>query len=91
MTSQHPRNAGPMIKSPRCGARTRSGKPCRSPAVAGKARCRMHGGAEGSGAPLGNQNALKHGQFTRKAIAERRALRSLIREFETTLERFEED
>jgi hypothetical protein len=91
MTSQHPRNSGPMMKSPRCGARTRSAKPCRSPSVAGKARCRMHGGADGSGAPLGNQNALKHGRFTRKAIAERRALRDLIREFETTLERFEED
>jgi glucans biosynthesis protein len=51
----------------------------------------MHGGADGSGAPPGNQNALKHGRFTRKAISERRALRDLIREFETTLERFEED
>jgi hypothetical protein len=91
MTSHHLRNSGPMKTSPRCGARTRSGKPCRSPSVAGKARCRMHGGADGSGAPPGNQNALKHGRFTRKAISERRALRDLIREFETTLERFEED
>jgi NAD(P)H dehydrogenase (quinone) len=31
-------------------ARTRSGNPCRSPAVRGKSRCRMHGGAAGSGA-----------------------------------------
>ena len=29
----HRRNTGPMLSSPRCGARTRSGKPCRSPAV----------------------------------------------------------
>jgi hypothetical protein len=36
MTGNHPRNIGPMLSSPRCGARTRSGKPCRSPAVAGK-------------------------------------------------------
>ena len=24
----------------------------------------MHGGAKGSGAPLGNQNALKHGMYS---------------------------
>src|SRR5439155_3882946 len=30
---------------PRCGARTRSGKPCQSPVVKGKPRCRMHGGS----------------------------------------------
>ena len=37
-------------------ARTRRGRPCQSPAVAGKARCRMHGGAAGSGAPKGKRN-----------------------------------
>jgi hypothetical protein len=34
----------PMHLSPRCGARTRSGKPCRSPAMP-NGRCRLHGGA----------------------------------------------
>ena len=29
----HRRNTGPMLASPRCGARTRSGQPCRAPAV----------------------------------------------------------
>ena len=53
-----------MLASPRCGAKTRNGTPCRSPAVAGKTRCRMHGGANGSGAPKGNTNALKHGLYT---------------------------
>jgi hypothetical protein len=60
-----------MRDSPRCGARTRAGSPCRAPAVAGKRRCRMHGGAAGSGAPRGNQNALKHGRYTREAIDNR--------------------
>jgi uncharacterized protein YjcR len=69
-----------MLSSQRCGARNRSGKPCRSPAVSGKRRCRMHGGAPGSGAPRGNKNALKHGFFTREAIAERRQLRELPRQ-----------
>ena len=31
--------------APRCGARTRSGCPCRAPAIRGRQRCRMHGGA----------------------------------------------
>lgn len=52
--------------APRCGAQTKSnnGQPCRCPAVKGKARCRVHGGARGSGAPKNNQNALKHGGAT---------------------------
>jgi hypothetical protein len=68
-----------MRSSLRCGAKTRSGKPCMAPAVSGKRRCRMHGGAPGSGAPFGNQNALKSGLFTRAAIEERRALQDLMR------------
>lgn len=90
MASRHRRNTGPMLNSPRCGARTRGGKPCRAPAVHGKRRCRMHGGAPGSGAPPGNHNALKHGRYTRQAIADRKALRELIRQSIETLERFEE-
>jgi hypothetical protein len=73
-------NTGPMLSSPRCGAKTRSGSPCNAPAVRGKKRCRMHGGAPGSGAPRGNQNGLKHGRFTRQALVERRQLRDLLRQ-----------
>ena len=87
MTANHPRNTGPMLSSPRCGASTRSGKPCRSPAVSGKRRCRMHGGAPGSGAPRGNKNAFKHGLFTREAIAERRQLGELMRRSQELIER----
>ena len=74
------RNTGPMLASPRCGAKTRSGGACRSPAVYGKKRCRMHGGAQGSGAPKANQNARKHGLFTGDAIAERRRIQALLGE-----------
>lgn len=84
--SNHPRNTGPMRKSPRCGAKTRAGTSCRSPAVKGKNRCRMHGGALGTGAPEGNQNALKHGLYTREAIAERKALGEFIRQAKNTLD-----
>jgi hypothetical protein len=87
--SNHRRNTGPMLSSPRCGAKTRSGKPCASPAVQGKKRCRMHGGAPGSGAPRGNRNALKHGNYTREAIAGRRKLKDLLRESRKLLQQFE--
>jgi len=40
----------------------------------------MHGGAQGSGAPLGNRNAVKHGLYTRAAIEERKQLRTLMRD-----------
>ena len=89
MVRTHKRNTGPMLSSPRCGAKTRSGKPCQSPTVKGKRRCRMHGGAEGSGAPKGNQNALKHGRFTKAAIEERKRLRKFIRDANKALEKFE--
>ena len=69
-----------MHLSPRCGARTRSGGACRAPAVGGRARCRMHGGARGSGAQRGNRNAWKHGIYGRAAAAERRWVNALLAE-----------
>jgi len=74
----HARNTGAMLASPRCGAKIRSGGLCRSPAVHGKQRCRMHGGAPVSGAPRANQNARQHGLFTREAIAERKQIQALL-------------
>jgi hypothetical protein len=54
-----------------CGARTKSGKPCRSPATK-KGRCRLHGGARGSGGPLGERSGqFRHGERTKAAMAER--------------------
>jgi hypothetical protein len=76
----HPRNTGSMRGSPRCGAKTRSGAPCMSPAVRGKKRCRMHGGAAGSGAPKGNRNAFKTGLHTQNAVLDRKALNALVRQ-----------
>jgi hypothetical protein len=78
--SDHARNTRAMLASPRCGARIRCGGACRSPAVRGKKRCRMHGSAPRSGAPRGNRNARKHGLFTREALAERRQIQALLGE-----------
>ncbi|WP_425544816.1 HGGxSTG domain-containing protein [Erythrobacter ramosus] len=78
------------MASARCGAKTRSGTPCRSPAVREKERCRMHGGAKGSGAPIGNQNALTNELYTREAIARRRAFNQMLREMHEHLRDFDE-
>ncbi len=69
----------PMQVSPRCGAKTRSGRPCEGPAMP-NGRCRMHGGSS-PGAPKGKANGnYRHGGFTCEAIAERRFLADLLRE-----------
>ena len=47
----------------RCGAKTRSGKPCKNGAME-NGRCRMHGG-KSTGPPKENQNAKKHGFFSK--------------------------
>ncbi|MEX0696305.1 MAG: HGGxSTG domain-containing protein [Dongiaceae bacterium] len=74
-----PGKAARLRAGPRCGARTRAGAPCRAPAVKGKRRCRMHGGANGAGAPKGNRNRLVHGRRSAAAEADRRRLRELMR------------
>ncbi|WP_339158070.1 HGGxSTG domain-containing protein [Paenibacillus sp. FSL W8-0186] len=53
-----------------CGAKTRSGEPCKRAALA-NGRCRLHGGkstgpkdrAKHKGSLKGNKNALKHGLY----------------------------
>jgi hypothetical protein len=40
----------------------------------------MHGGAAGSGAPLGNRNALKHGLYTAESLARRRLVNRILRD-----------
>jgi len=70
----------------RCGAQTRSGLPCRKYPIRWRRRCRLHGGAQGSGARTGNRNALKHGRASTVARAARNAITRLIRESKRTLE-----
>lgn len=67
-----------FLESPRCGAKTRSGIPCKSPAMA-NGRCRMHGG-KSTGPPKGNKNALKHGFYTKEAVEHRRYIRQLLKD-----------
>ena len=46
----------------------------------------MHGGAKGTGAPVGNENALKHGMYTRESLEFRKHVRDLLREGAKTVE-----
>jgi hypothetical protein len=39
----------------------------------------MHGGAAGSGAPLGNENAFVHGDYSRRVKEEIRKSKELMR------------
>ena len=77
----------PMHLSPRCLARTRAQRPCQAPAMT-NGRCRMHGG-KAPGAPLGNSNARRHGQYSAEAIAQRRKLAELLRDIKGLVEQVE--
>ena len=67
-----------MLESGRCGAQTRKGARCQSPAMP-NGRCRMHGG-KSTGAPKGNKNAWKHGHYSEVAKAERSFVKQLLRD-----------
>ena len=63
----------------RCGARNRAGKPCLSPAMKNRRRCRLHGGAS-PGAPRGEGNGMwRHGLRSIEAIERRREMTAEMR------------
>ena len=75
-----------LAKAPRCGAKTRAGHPCRQAAVKERSRCRMHGGAKGSGGPKGKRNGnFRHGQYTHEAKAVHKAVRAKVREIKALI------
>jgi hypothetical protein len=66
--------------APRCLARTRRETPCQCPAIKSKRRCRLHGGASGSGAPMGTANgAYSHGGWTKEATEMRQRAAKLLK------------
>jgi hypothetical protein len=63
----------------RCGAKTRSGTPCRKPALRSKHRCQLHGG-KSNGAPTGANNGnWRHGRSTNAAKESARRSRESAR------------
>ena len=64
---------------PKCQATAKStGKRCGNIAMKGKKVCYLHGG-KSPGAPLGNMNALKHGNYTAQAKLNRKYVSSIIK------------
>lgn len=58
-----------------CGAKTRSGSPCKRAPMEGKARCKLHGGAStGPKKPNSATNALKHGFYSDALLPDERVL-----------------
>ena len=76
--TNNPMQPDNLANAPRCGARTRTGSPCRSPAVRDRRRCRMHGGTN-RGAPKGNRNAWLHGDRSVEAEEQLKTVRQLKR------------
>lgn len=80
-----------FCNAPKCGAKTRSGKPCKNICAKGKRRCRFHGGADGIGAPKGNKNAWKHGDRSAAAINNRKHYNHVMREMRQLIQQMEAD
>ena len=70
----------PHEEMPRCGAKTRPGHPCGHYAMK-NGRCRYHGG-KSTGA---NNPRVKHGYYTKKALAERMWLSDLLKEVDQVI------
>jgi hypothetical protein len=89
--------SGDPSTSPRCCARTRSGKPCRAPAMWSKrthryTRCRLHGGASTGPRTRGGLERCRkarwrHGEFSAEEKALRRATRLFLQVDRLELER----
>ncbi|MEO1573205.1 MAG: HGGxSTG domain-containing protein [Bacteroidota bacterium] len=60
-------NIAALPAEARCGAKTRTGSPCKNPSVRGHRRCRMHGGRSLSGV---FSPRLKHGLYSRDPLAQ---------------------
>lgn len=74
------------LEAIKCKARTRHGSTCQAFPVKGKKRCRMNGGARGTGAPLNNSNALNDGYYSRQTKTLRKAIYSALSQSKSLLE-----
>jgi hypothetical protein len=76
----------PFAEMPRCGAKRRSGEPCKRIGSKRNGRCKLHGGR--AGAPTGERNGRwRHGGATKEAKAQRQALSALLRQAREHLNR----
>jgi len=83
-----------FLDSPRCGATTRKGMPCKAPAMV-NGRCRLHGGkSTGPRTPEGLERSRKanwkHGLYSAQMIELRRRVQALLRGSRAMLKQVEE-
>lgn len=73
--------SGPLSQVPRCGARTTSGAPCKSPRspVGDGAECTAARTAVARREGATNGNNYKHGRYTAEVVTNRRWLKDAIR------------
>ena len=81
---------GNFSEARRCRAKTRSGSPCKAPAMK-NGRCRMHGGKSTGpktweGIERIKAAHLKHGEFSKEAQADKKYFRSLLKNLEGTMQ-----
>jgi hypothetical protein len=73
------------VQAKRCGAKTREGQACQSPAMV-NGRCRMHGG-KSSGAPCGESHGRYiNGNYTKIAKSERAYIAQLLKQTSELIE-----
>src|SRR6056297_2160612 len=85
-----PTRFGPDWPGRRCGAKTRSGEPCKKAAMKGRSRCRNHGGAStGPRTEAGRARIaaaqLKHGRLTKEKREEAKRRAQVGREIRAEL------
>ncbi len=81
--------SGDYSKAARCGAKTKRGTSCQCPAMK-NGRCRLHGGLStgprtAAGIEAIRRAQLKHGNYSKEAILERREGRKEVRLLRETL------
>ena len=79
--------------APRCGAKTRKGTLCKSPAMK-NGRCRMHGGKStgprtAEGLKRSRKANFKHGFYSAEFIAERRFMKQFLNNSRETIKKIE--
>jgi len=80
---------GDFSKAPRCGAKTRKGSPCLSPAMK-NGRCRLHGGKSTGPRTLEGIERiraahLKHGRYSKEAMEGKKQFHYLLKTLEGTI------
>ena len=87
---------GPDWPGQRCGARTRKGTACLSPAIKRNGRCRLHGGAStgaktSEGRERISQANMRHGKYTKEKLEKQRMNAAKGREIRKELRQMERE